>query len=109
MIGISRRTRYRRRSSKAWDQMRQGQRLAHPTAWVIRVAMNETRSIARRVSAELKAWRNVDMSETVPETASSSAVHAELMSAFRGMPIQQRRVATLYYLLDMSARRSRRR
>lgn len=81
--------------AKAWDR-----RTRHPQpdsmiAWVIAVAINETRSVARRSAREARAYGRVGM----PVDGVDSQVNVDLRRALDSLPLRQRQVVVLHYLL----------
>jgi RNA polymerase sigma-70 factor (ECF subfamily) len=84
---------------RAWMRSERGEQLDSLPAWVVTVALNQTRSGWRRAMAERRARRRI------PESsggAAPSEEHVDVTRALETLPRRQREVAVLRYLLEMS-------
>jgi RNA polymerase sigma-70 factor (ECF subfamily) len=69
-----------------------------PEAWLFRVAVNLTRTRARRRQVLDRLLRRIGEPPVVPD---HSADHVALMAALRHLPTGQRYALALHYLLDL--------
>lgn len=84
---------------RGWRRRRQLEREGQPEAWIRTVAwrLAVSRWRFRRRSAE--AWKR---NGTPPHVEGPGPEQVTLVEALRGLPAQQRRVMTLYYLCDLA-------
>jgi RNA polymerase sigma-70 factor, ECF subfamily len=81
------------RASVRWARLRD---YDVPEAWVRRVAMNLAADRARRLRRQARAILRIGPPPEVP----SASVEA-LAEALRGLPVRQRQVIVLHYLVDL--------
>jgi RNA polymerase sigma-70 factor (ECF subfamily) len=77
----------------------------HLRAWVVTSALNRVRSGARRDGAERRAFERWmrprrDQHDTVAEV--HDEVHDEVLDELAALPVRQREITALHYLLDLS-------
>jgi RNA polymerase sigma factor (sigma-70 family) len=85
---------------RAWMRSERGERVESLPAWVVAVALNETRSGWRRALAERRARRRLP--ERSVSVVAPSEDHIDVARALEALPRRQREVAVLRYLLEMS-------
>jgi RNA polymerase sigma factor (sigma-70 family) len=84
--------------ARAWESERRGVYPTHLGAWVVTVALNLARSSHRRRRAERRAYARTGP----PATATSQqSLAMEFVSLVEDLPLRQRQVVTLHYLLDV--------
>jgi RNA polymerase sigma-70 factor (ECF subfamily) len=75
--------------------------VANVAAWITVVASNRLRDQYRSRSAEERALRRIGTAEESVEDA-IELLDTDVMNALRGLPIGQRQVCALHYLMDQS-------
>jgi RNA polymerase sigma-70 factor, ECF subfamily len=83
------------RASVRWARLRD---YDVPEAWVRRVAMNLAADRARRLRRQARAILRIG---PPPEVPSASVEALALAEALRGLPVRQRQVIVLHYLVDL--------
>jgi RNA polymerase sigma-70 factor, ECF subfamily len=83
------------RASTHWARLRDYDR---PEAWVRRVAMNLAADRARGLRRQARAMLKLS---PAPEVLGASVEALALAEALRGLPIRQRQVLVLHYLVDL--------
>ena len=83
------------RASMRWSHLRDYDR---PEAWVRRVAMNLAADRARSLRRHTRAMRKL---HPPPEVLGASVEALALAEALRTLPIRQRQVLVLHYLVDL--------
>jgi RNA polymerase sigma-70 factor (ECF subfamily) len=86
---------------RAWARVDRGEELASLEAWTVTVALNACRSRLRRRGAEARAyerWQARTGSHGHP--ASDARLSHEVHDAVLRLPMRQREVVVLHYLLD---------
>jgi RNA polymerase sigma-70 factor (ECF subfamily) len=83
------------RASVRWARLRD---YDVPEAWVRRVAMNLAADRARRLRRQARAILRIGPPPAVP---SASVEALALAEALRGLPVRQRQVIVLHYLVDL--------
>jgi RNA polymerase sigma-70 factor, ECF subfamily len=86
---------------KAWIRSDRGRQVESLAAWVVTVALNETRSGWRRAIAERRARRTIGDAE---RAAPPSEDRVEVERALAALPRREREVAVLRYLLGFDNR-----
>jgi RNA polymerase sigma-70 factor (ECF subfamily) len=84
--------------AKAWQ--RRDQPIDKLAAWVTVVASNAARSSVRRRGAEQRALDRMGGRATAPPD--DAGVDTQLQQALAGLPLRERQVAVLHYVLDQS-------
>jgi RNA polymerase sigma-70 factor (ECF subfamily) len=86
--------------ARAWSRWAQVRRHDRPIAWVMRVAINESRSRFRRRAVERRRGHEVALPEVVhdPDISSGPA----LWEAVRGLGERERTLIALRYVADLS-------
>ncbi|WP_109506358.1 SigE family RNA polymerase sigma factor [Nocardioides speluncae] len=82
--------------ARAWASWRKVRALKHPSAWVVRTAVNANISWWRKRRREVVWDRPPDSATTDGEPPS------DLVAAVRRLPRRQREVVVLRYLLDLN-------
>jgi RNA polymerase sigma-70 factor (ECF subfamily) len=85
--------------TRAYERWSRVSRMASPTGWVYRVAVNETRRRARRRDLERRLLRR----EPAPRVADTTTDPA-LWEAVAALPDRQREVIVLRYVADLRER-----
>jgi RNA polymerase sigma-70 factor, ECF subfamily len=83
------------RAAARWSRLRD---YDVPEAWVRRVAMNLAADRARGLRRQARAMRKLS---PAPEVLGASVEALALAEALRGLPIRQRQVLVLHYLVDL--------
>jgi RNA polymerase sigma-70 factor, ECF subfamily len=83
------------RAAARWSRLRD---YDVPEAWVRRVAMNLAADRARGLRRQARAMLNLS---PAPEVLGASVEALALAEALRGLPIRQRQVLVLHYLVDL--------
>jgi RNA polymerase sigma-70 factor (ECF subfamily) len=81
--------------ARAWDRRHRHPQPDSMIAWVIAVAINETRSVARRSAREARAYGRAG----VVAEAVEPPINVDLRRALDSLPLRQRQVVVLHYLL----------
>lgn len=87
---------------KAFERADRGQRIENVTAWIVRVAINESRSRWRRIAAERRAVTKLN-GHAPPSPDAEQLI--DLGVAVRALPRRQQQAVVLHYLvgLDVAA------
>jgi RNA polymerase sigma-70 factor (ECF subfamily) len=84
---------------RAWSRADRGASLDSMTAWTTTVALNCCRSQLRRSGAEARALRRV-LGRRTPGPAEPAGLSPDVHRAVLRLPLRQREVVVLHYLLD---------
>jgi len=84
---------------KAIERTRRGHAIDRVPAWVVTVAINETRSRWRRRRIEQDGLAKLD--GRIPHDSDDRALLLDLDAALRSLPIRQQQVIVLHYLLGL--------
>lgn len=84
---------------QAWSRADRGSSLDSMTAWTTTVALNRCRSRLRRSGAEARALGRV-AARRIPETSEPHELSPDVHQAVLRLPLRQREVVVLHYLLD---------
>jgi len=84
---------------RAWERVERGAPLDSLVAWTTTVALNACRSSLRRRRAEARALDRLPGRADAAEPA-AEGLTAEVRDAVRALPLRQREVVVLHYLLD---------
>ena len=91
------------RAFRRWNRIK---RYDHPVIWIRRVAINIDhdlrRSETRRRRREDNDHRRADIDHETPDGAEKAAAHLDLVDLFKRLTPQQRAVAALFYVEDIS-------
>lgn len=88
--------------ARLWDR-RDRQRLDNPAAWVVVVASNQARSTHRRRGAETRAYERSAATTVSPSDVTDGVGLSDtVVGALSALAPQQRRIAVLHYLRDLS-------
>jgi RNA polymerase sigma-70 factor (ECF subfamily) len=85
---------------RAWERVDRGDALASLEGWSVTVALNACRSRLRRRGAESRAnerWQ----ARAVHEPSDGGGLSSDVHQAVLALPIRQREVVVLHYLLDV--------
>jgi RNA polymerase sigma-70 factor (ECF subfamily) len=86
--------------ARAWERLDRGEVIDSLAGWVVVVASNQTRSVARREARRLKHLLTRAPAE-VPDSAPGVAETDAVRAAIRRLPNRQREVVVLHYYLDL--------
>ena len=84
---------------EAWGRRRQVDDLAR---WVTVAAVNRARSRWRRRSAEQRAFERLGVLRQPEASDESAPLDARVVQALKSLPLGQRQVVALHYLMDLS-------
>jgi RNA polymerase sigma-70 factor (ECF subfamily) len=84
--------------ARAWERSERGERIESLPAWVMRVAMNLSRSRFRRMRAEARARERI---AAAVRPATDVAADVDVRRALAGLPRRQREATVLRYYLGM--------
>ena len=87
--------------ARAWELTERGKSIHTPEAWITHVALNLSRSEARRVRAEQRARERLSQVGTVARSEVSSAELIDVRAALAALPHRQRQAVVLRYYLGM--------
>lgn len=88
---------------RAWQKARGGDEVDSWPAWILTVALNQTRNHFRRLGRERSALRRLAglLEPHQRELADRVASHVDLIRAMSGLTRREREVVALHYRLDM--------
>ena len=84
------------RAAARWSRLRTYEA---PEAWVRRVALNQAFTVLRRAKRQLRLLVRIAPAREAPEPPSDVL---DLLAAMRNLPVSQREVLVLHYLLELS-------
>jgi RNA polymerase sigma-70 factor (ECF subfamily) len=84
------------RAAARWSRIRTYEA---PEAWVRRVALNQAFTAMRRAKRQLRLLGRLAPPQDAPEPPSDVL---DLLAAMRGLPVSQREVLVLHYLVELS-------
>lgn len=86
----------------AWRDWRKVRSMSHPSAWLMRVALNRSNSLFRKRAAERRAAERIG--EVAPTEEPDLASAVAVRSAVKSLPARQRTVVVLHFFLDLPFR-----
>lgn len=89
---------------RAWERAARGVEFEHLAGWVVVVALNQARQVARRLRAEDRAVSRLAVQHLDKGADADQDDLLDLQQAVAALPGRQRQVIVLYYLLGLDVR-----